>query len=73
MVANVYTVAHQAGCTTDIRVGPALQPAAQRHATELLTKRSLDGDLGSDGSIPQLRAEVAGFSGKVSQGQIRGS
>jgi len=67
VVANVYTVAHQAGCTTDIRVDAALQLAAQRHATDLLTNRALDGDLGSDGSNPKLRAEAAGFSGKVSQ------
>lgn len=67
VVANVYTVAHQAGCTNDIRINPALQLAAQRHASDLLANRDLDGDLGSDGSTPQLRAEAAGFSGKVNQ------
>ena len=67
VVANVYTVQHQAGCTTDIRINPALQLAAQRQADDLLANRALDGDLGSDGSTPQSRSAAAGFIGKVAQ------
>ena len=67
VVANVYTVQHQAGCTTDIRNSPALRIAAQRHADDVLNNRALSGDLGSDGSTPQSRATAAGFNGKAVQ------
>jgi uncharacterized protein YkwD len=67
VVANVYTVQHQAGCTTDIRTSPALRIAAQRHADDVLNDRALSGDLGSDGSTPQSRATAAGFNGKAVQ------
>ena len=67
VVANVYTVQHQAGCTGDIKVDPALRQAAQWHAQDVLNNRTLDGDLGSDGSTPQSRAAAAGFVGRVSQ------
>jgi hypothetical protein len=67
VVANVYTVQHQAGCSTDIKRNPALTLAAQWHADDVLNNRSLDGDLGSDGSTAQSRAAAAGFTGKVTQ------
>ena len=67
VVANVYTVQHQAGCTTDIKKNPALNQAAEWHANDVLNNRALDGDLGSDGSTPQDRAAAAGFRGKVAQ------
>lgn len=67
VVANVYTVQHQAGCTTDIKKNPALTQAAEWHANDVLNNRALDGDLGSDGSTPQDRAAAAGFRGKVAQ------
>lgn len=67
VVSNVYTVQHQAGCTNDVRINPQLQLAAQWHAQDVLNNRSLDGDIGSDGSTPQSRAEAAGFRGKVAQ------
>ena len=67
VVANVYTVQHQAGCTTDIKKNPALTLAAQWHAQDVLNNRALDGDIGSDGSTPQQRAAAAGFNGKVAQ------
>lgn len=67
VVANVYTVQHQAGCSTDLKVNPALRLAAEWHATDVLNNRALDGDLGSDGSTPQSRAAAAGFVGTVSQ------
>lgn len=67
VVANVYTLQHQAGCTSDIKVTPALQLAAQWHARDVLNNRTLDGDLGSDGSTPQSRAAAAGFTGVATQ------
>ncbi len=67
VVANVYTVQHQAGCTTNITKNPALTLAAEWHANDVLNNRTLDGDLGSDGSTAQDRAAAAGFTGKVTQ------
>jgi uncharacterized protein YkwD len=67
VVANVYTVQQQAGCTNDIKINPQLQLAAQRHTIDVLNNRNLDGDNGSDGSSPQDRANAAGFHGKVAE------
>jgi hypothetical protein len=67
VVANVYTVQHQAGCNNDVRINPQLQLAAQRHTKDLLNNRALDGDTGSDGSTPQDRANAAGYHGPVSE------
>lgn len=67
VVANVYTMQHQAGCTNDIRIDPRLQRAAQRHTDDVLNNRHLDGDIGSDGSNPQQRADAAGFRGQVAE------
>jgi len=67
VVANVYTVQHQAGCTTDIKISPPLRLAAQRHADDVVNNRDLSGDLGSDGSTPQSRATAAGFTGRAVQ------
>ncbi|MFZ4372811.1 MAG: CAP domain-containing protein [Mycobacterium sp.] len=67
VVANVFTVQHQAGCSTDIRISPALRLAAQWHAVDVVNNRALSGDLGSDGSTPESRATAAGFNGKAVQ------
>jgi uncharacterized protein YkwD len=67
VVANVYTMQHQAGCTNDVRINPQLQLAAQRHTHDVLTNRNLDGDIGSDGSTPQDRANAAGFRGQAAE------
>ncbi|TLH49588.1 CAP domain-containing protein [Mycolicibacterium aubagnense] len=67
VVANVFTIQHQAGCTNDVAVSPQLRLAAEWHANDVLNNRELDGDLGSDGSTPQARAQAAGFRGKVFQ------
>jgi uncharacterized protein YkwD len=64
---NVYTIQHQSGCATNLRLNPQLQLAAQWHTDDVLNNRSLDGDLGSDGSTPQDRANAAGFHGKVAE------
>lgn len=67
VVTNVYTIQHQAGCTTKIKIDPQLQLAAQWHTLDVLNNRTLDGDLGSDGSTPQDRAIAAGFRGRVAE------
>lgn len=67
VVANVYTVQHQAGCTNDIAVDGRLLEAAHWQALDVLNNRSLDGDIGSDDSTPQVRAANAGFRGRVAE------
>lgn len=67
VAANVYTVQHQAGCTTDVRINPQLRLAAQWHADDVLNNRNLDGDIGSDGSTTQDRANAAGYHGTVAE------
>lgn len=67
VVANIYTVQYQAGCTTTIQINPALRLAAQWHANDVLNNRTLSDGLGSDGSTPQSRAVAAGFNGKAVQ------
>lgn len=67
VVANVYTVQHQAGCTNDVHVNPQLRLAAQWHTDDMLTNRTLDGDIGSDGTTARDRAAAAGFHGVVAE------
>lgn len=67
VVANVYTVQHQAGCINDVKTNPQLQLAAEWHTRDVLANRNLDGDIGSDGSTPQDRAHAAGFPGQVAE------
>ncbi len=67
VVANVYTMQHQAGCKNDVRINPQLQLAAEWHTKDVLNNRNLDGDVGSDGSHPQDRANAAGFHGPVAE------
>ncbi len=67
VVANVYTVQHNAGCTNDVKINPQLQLAAQWHTDDVLSNRALDGDIGSDGSTPQDRATAAGYRGSVAE------
>ena len=67
VVANVYTVQRQAGCNTDIKINPQLRLAAQWHSNDVLNNRALSGDIGSDGSTTQDRANAAGFKGVVAE------
>jgi uncharacterized protein YkwD len=67
VVANVYTIQQQAGCTNDLHINPQLQLAAQWHTNDVLSNRALDGDIGSDGSTTQDRAQAAGFHGPVAE------
>jgi uncharacterized protein YkwD len=64
---SVYGIKHQAGCTTDLKTNPALELAAQRHADDVVNNRSLDGDIGSDGSTAQDRGRAAGYRGTVAE------
>ena len=48
-------------------ISPQLQLAAEWHANDVLDNRALDGDIGSDGSTPQARADAAGFTGVVAE------
>jgi len=67
VVANVYTVQQQAGCTNDVKINQQLRLAAQWHTDDVLNNRDLDSDIGSDGSTPQDRANAAGFHGRVAE------
>lgn len=66
VVANVFTVQHQAGCTNDVRISPNCKPL-RGGTQDVLNNRALDGDIGSDGSSPQDRANAAGFHGPVAE------
>ncbi|AGB26742.1 hypothetical protein Mycsm_06614 (plasmid) [Mycobacterium sp. JS623] len=67
VVSNVYTIQRQAGCTNELRINPQLQLAAQWHSRDVLGDRTLDGDIGSDGSTAQDRANAAGYHGTVAE------
>jgi uncharacterized protein YkwD len=67
VIANVYTIQFQAGCANNVKANPALTLAAQWHADDLLNNRALDGDVGSDGSAVQDRANAAGYRGRASE------
>jgi len=67
VVVNVYTIQQHNHCGTEIKINPQLQLAAQWHTDDLLNNHALDGDIGSDGSTAQVRANNAGFVGTVSE------
>jgi hypothetical protein len=67
VVANVYTIQHQHGCDNDVKINPSLQLAAQWHTDDVLNNRTLDGDIGSDGSGVQARADAARYKGVVAE------
>ena len=57
----------QAGCTTNLKINPQLEAAAQRHTVDVLNNRGLDADIGSDGSSVADRARGAGYRGTVAE------
>jgi uncharacterized protein YkwD len=67
VVSNVYTIQRQNGCETDVTISPQLQLAAEWHTRDMMNNRALNGDIGSDGSTPQVRADNAGFRGVVAE------
>lgn len=64
---NIYTAQKQNGCPTELQLDGRLVEAARRHTLDVLTHPEIDGDLGSDGSTTQDRANAAGFTGKASE------
>jgi uncharacterized protein YkwD len=62
---NIYTAQKQYGCPTEPKLDGRLVAAAQRHTDDALNNPDINGDIGSDGSTPQDRANAAGFNGKV--------
>lgn len=67
VVSDVYALQHQAGCSNDLTINRQLQLAAQWHTDDVLNNRALDGDIGTDGSTAQDRANAAGFRGRVAE------
>lgn len=67
VAVNVYTIQQNNDCVTDLKVNPQLQLAAQWHTNDVLRNRALSGDIGSDGSTAQVRANNAGFVGTVAE------
>jgi uncharacterized protein YkwD len=67
VVANVHQLRRQAGCVSDIVIDPKLRLAAQWHTVDVLHDRGLTGDVGSNGSTPQDRANAAGWPGPVAE------
>lgn len=67
ILANVYTIQHQAGCTGNVLMKSQLVQAAEWHANDLMANRDLDGDIGTDGSTVADRARTAGYSGTVAE------
>lgn len=67
VVDNVYTVQHQAGCTSDVQMNPNLRQAAEWHVDDLMANRNLDSGRGSDGSTVADRAHSADYRGAVAE------
>ncbi|TDH52923.1 CAP domain-containing protein [Mycobacterium eburneum] len=67
VISNIFTAQRRNDCPTHLSLDERLVEAAHRHTLDLLASIELDGDLGSDGSTPQMRAEQAGFNAKASE------
>ncbi len=67
VVASIFTARRQNGCLTDPRIDGRLVDAARVQADDLLNNHDLGGDIGSDGSTPQTRAQATGFIGTVDE------
>jgi uncharacterized protein YkwD len=65
--ANIYTAQKQNGCPTEARRDPRLTEAARLHTLDVLNDPNTNGDIGTDGSTPQDRANAQGFNGKVAE------
>jgi uncharacterized protein YkwD len=65
--ANIYTAQKQNGCPTDPRPDGRLVDAARVQTLDLLNNHDINGDIGTDGSTPQDRAQAAGFVGQVAE------
>lgn len=65
--ANIFTAQAQNGCPGEPRLDGRLVEAARLHTVDVVNNRALGGDIGSDGSAPQDRANGTGFVGKVTE------
>ncbi|OFB37158.1 hypothetical protein BA059_20680 [Mycolicibacterium sp. (ex Dasyatis americana)] len=65
--SNIYTAQYMNGCQVEPTFDARLSEAARRHTFDVRDHPDIGGDIGSDGSSPQDRANGAGFVGKVSQ------
>lgn len=64
---NIYTAQKQNGCVANPKRDGRLVEAARLHALDVLNNPNINGDIGSDGSTPQDRANGTGFVGTVSE------
>ena len=64
---NIDTAQKQNGCPGNPRLDGRLVEAARVHTLDVLNNRDINGDIGSDGSTPQDRANAAGFVGKATE------
>jgi uncharacterized protein YkwD len=64
---NIDTAQKQNGCPQEPSLDGRLVEAARLHTLDVLNNRALDGNIGSDGSTPQDRANAQGFVGKASE------
>lgn len=64
---NIDTAQKQNGCSDEPRLDGRLVEAARLHTLDVLNNRALNGDIGSDGSTPQDRANRAGFVGTATE------
>lgn len=64
---NIYTAQQQNGCPTEPKLDGRLVEAARLHTLDVLNNPNLNGDIGSDGSTPQDRANRQNFTGTVSE------
>jgi uncharacterized protein YkwD len=64
---NIDTAQKQNGCPTEPDLDGRLVAAARRHTFDVRDHRQVNGDIGSDGSTPQDRANAAGFVGTVTE------
>ncbi|KUI29342.1 CAP domain-containing protein [Mycobacterium sp. GA-2829] len=65
--SNIFTAQKQNGCVVEPQRDGRLDEAARVHALNVRDDRNLSGDIGSDGSSAQQRAERAGFRGAVAE------
>jgi hypothetical protein len=64
---NIYTAQQQNGCQTTPKLDGRLVEAARLHTLDVLNNPNLGGDIGSDGTTAQDRANGQNFTGTVSE------
>ena len=64
---NIFTAQKQNGCPTEPKLDGRLVDAARLHTLDVLNNPNTNGDIGSNGSTPQDRANGQNFNGKVAE------